>query len=532
MNTPRKTLVCLQLVVLLLMVGGMAPASAGNPIPENNVPPEVERTASRLTHDLTQQGYEVARGYFELYTTDLCPYTYEVLHSCLGNNPAAPYVVPIVPAWPDEWVDPGTVGMMGPQPEGYNASYRFDPREAIVILGLLPPPARYFGLQTYLVSSQGKWKKNSYQYQFIQKNVPVLLDMFFAKLPKNPERLELFADLSDPINHVVIENGSSAVWDQVRTFVITPDKTMDRAVRQALAGIGIPEDEVFTEQIPTKLGGTNLKIGLGEKSDDFISLIRYAMPVDATRADAWRDDLPLVVLRIRDTRPPHGPQPYSWAPFEARSGATPPETDLEPDLVALAKAVCSRWGQPCDLEGQAFDQRVRPFLNMPVDLLFTGPECVKVGMNCLAPTEDTAYFLSAKLPFPDDQVVYAVIGALSTQTKNATYVGLGLNRTDTQLGFGNIDDDALVGTADAYTAVPNHDLFFLQYFARDCTGEKLKALTDGHCFAIGDHLPDCDPADPTCPLLGLTLRAYLLPDTQRGPAPSLTLRPRFIPLSK
>jgi len=528
MTAPRKILVCLQLIVLLLMVGGTAPASADSALPENKVPGWVESTARRLTHDLEQQGYEVARGYFKLYTQDDCPYSYEVLHSCLGNNPAAPYVLPIVPAWPDEWVDPATAGMVGPTVEGYNASYRLDKREASVILGLLPPPARYFGVQTYLLSSPGKWKKNSDQYLFVRDHVPALLNTFFTTLPKNPERLELFADLSDPINNVVIENRSSAVWDQVRYFVITPDRTMDHAVRQALVQLGIPDNTVFTEQIPTKIGDTNLKIGLGEKSDDFLTVLRYAMPddggTDGTRSDAWREDLPLVVLRIRDTRPPHGPQSYPWVAFETRSGADPPETALGPDLVTLAKAICTRWGQPCN---------PKPLLNMKASRLnWTGPECVKVGMNCLAPNEDAAYFMSSRLWLPDGRV-YAVVGALGTQTGNATYVGLGLNSSVTQLGFANIDDDTLAGTADGYD-VPNHGRFFLQYFARDCKGEKLEALTAGSpCYAIGDQLPDCtDPADLTCAMLVLSVRNYLLPGSQRGPAPEHTLNPLVISLQR
>ena len=69
-----------------------------------------------------------------------------------------------------------------------------------------------------------------------------------------------------------------------------------------------------------------------------------------------------------------------------------------------------------------------------------------------------------------------MVGALGTRTGNATYVGLGLNSSVTQLGFANIDDDTLAGSADGYD-VPNHDRFFLQYFARDCTG--LDALTGG-----------------------------------------------------
>ena len=67
-------------------------------------------------------------------------------------------------------------------------------------------------------------------------------------------------------------------------------------------------------------------------------------------------------------------------------------------------------------------------------------------MNCLAPTEDAAYFMSKRLWLPDDRV-YAVVGALGTQTGNATYVGLGLNSSVTQLGFANIEDDKLAGSA-------------------------------------------------------------------------------------
>ena len=139
--------------------------------------------------------------------------------------------------------------------------------------------------------------------------------------------------------------------------------------------------------------------------------------------------------------------------------------------------------------------------------------------------------MSSRLWLPDDRD-YAVVGALGTQTGNATYVGLGLNSSVTQLGFANIDDDKLAGSAAEYTAVPNYDRFFLQYFARDCTG--LESLTAGsHCYSIGDRLPDCtDPADLTCAMLALSVRNYLFPGSQRGPAPALTLNPRVIVLQR
>lgn len=269
-----------------------------------------------------------------------------------------------------------------------------------------------------------------------------------------------------------------------------------------------------------------MTIGLAEEADDFLTVLRYAMPDDGgaagTRSNAWRNDLPLVVLRIRDTRPAHQVQPYPWVAFETRFGTTPPETALAPDLAALAAAVCTRWGQSCT---------PKVLLNMKASTLnLTGPACVQVGMNCLAPNEDVAYFMSSRLWLPEDRV-YAVAGALGTQTGNATYVGLGLNSSVTQLGFANIDDDQLAGTANGYN-VPHRDRFFLQYFARDCTG--LETLTEGsHCYSIGDQLPDCpDPTDLTCTMLVLSLRNYLLPGSQRGPAPDLTLNPIFIALQR
>lgn len=536
--TPRKAhrrlLVLLQLVALILL-GGMAPASADSALPENKVPGAVESKARRVANTLRQQGFEVARGYFKLYTQDDCPSSYEVLRSCLGNNPAAPYVLPVLPAWPDEWVDPATAGIVGTTVEGFNASYRLDPREAIVIVGQLPPPASYFGLQTYLLSRPGEWNADSYQYAFVRDHVPALLTTFFTKLPKNADRLQLFADLSSPINNVVVERGSGAAWDQVRAFVITPDGSLDAAVRQALGRVGLPGDGVFTEQIPSTLGGLPVNVGLDEASDDFLTVLRYAMPDDGgtagTPSAAWRANLPLVVLRVRDTRPDAQPQPYGPAVFEARSGTTPPETALASDLVTLAKAVCADAGQPCDLEGAAFEQRAPRLLNMRTGLLMTGPECVQVGMNCLAPTEDTAYFMSARLPLPDNRV-YALAGALGTMTGNATYVGLGLNASLTQLGFDNIDDEALAGTASGF-GVPNSDRFYVQYFARDCTAAGVASVTGGGaCYSVGDQLPTCaDVADLSCSMLVLSVRNYLLPCSQRGPAANLTLAPRLIPLT-
>jgi uncharacterized protein len=175
-----------------------------------HVPGWVESTARRLANGFRQQGYEVAARLLQALYAGRLPVLLRGAALLSGQQSCRAVRDSRRAAWPDEWVDPGTAGMVGPTVEGYNASYRLDPREAIVILGQLPPPARYFGLQTYLLSRPGEWDEDSSQYQFVRDHVPALLNTFFTKLPNNQDRLQLFADLSNSINNVVIENGSSA----------------------------------------------------------------------------------------------------------------------------------------------------------------------------------------------------------------------------------------------------------------------------------------------------------------------------------
>jgi hypothetical protein len=249
MITPRKFLVYLPLVVALLLFSAPAPSSAGSPRPENKVPKEVENTAQLLADRLERQGYEVSRGYFKLYSHEDCDSSYAVLSTCYGNNPAAPYVQPVVKPWPGEYVDPHLAGAFGPTAAGYTATFRFAEREAIVILGVLPPPAANFGLQTYLFTRQGAFDTKSAQYQLFAPS-PYMLRMFFSTVPNEPERVQAFSSLSNSNNHVVIARQSGEVWGQVRYFVITPDRSMDDVVREALSEIGIQGKDIFTEPIP------------------------------------------------------------------------------------------------------------------------------------------------------------------------------------------------------------------------------------------------------------------------------------------
>ncbi len=73
-------------------------------------PATTDEFTERLVADLTASGFQVSQGYPKLYIQEDCiDYTYPTLKNCFQANPAAPYVIPVVKSWPDEYVDPATV---------------------------------------------------------------------------------------------------------------------------------------------------------------------------------------------------------------------------------------------------------------------------------------------------------------------------------------------------------------------------------------------------------------------------------------
>jgi hypothetical protein len=521
------------LVASLFIVSGCSSSDSSwrysdGPWQNNKIPPSVELTAQNLIYELSQQGLEVERGYFKLYTTADCAYSYEIMHTCYGNNPAAPYVVPVMPYWPQEFVDPATRFAFGPTEEGYGVTYRCDQSEAIIIFGLLPPPAAYCGLQTYLFTREGTYDTSSPQYQYFANFEPGMLDTFFSTIPNNPKRIQLLASLSNSINNVVIERQSGSAFDQVRYFIITPDQNMDEAVRSAFGQISVDQANIFTEPLPPTVW-----TGIDEPADDFLSVIRYAMPYDhgyaGTPSDTWRKDLPLVVLRVRDAGQARPPEPYDPVQLEARTADA--ETWLNTDLTQLTLEVSDKWGQLC-ANPDCSDMRMN-FIDMQAPpMTLVGPDCTEIGMNCLGDTQDTTYQLGANLPLDNDEV-YAAIGTLGTTTGNATYVGLSVNYSLTKKGVANINSEQLQDTALEFAGTVDHaDKYYVYYLTRDCSG--LEALTGGHCLSVPETMiPPCSAgASEPCGYLKLVQREYIRPGTQRGPDSKLILLPRILKLQR
>jgi len=493
----------LLIAVLVVMIGC---SSSDNSTPRNKVPESIEKKAQNLIADLTAQGYEVTRGYFFLFGNDECQYAIETMGNCYGNNPLAPYITAAVLPWHEEFMDLSTRNAFGLMPKGYNSIYRFDPREAIIILGLLPPPAKYFGLQTYIFTREGssdEWKGDPI-YNFIaQFGNPQILKQFFDYSP-NPKRLRIFGSIGNSNNNIVITNQSGAAFDQERFFIITPDHFMERNMREALLKAGAPDAKnIFVEPV-----SSTYKAGLHEEAYDFVTWIRYALPDEKTKGDVWRKDLPLVVLRVRDKNTVRQPEPYPLVVLDMRTAK--PENWLNNDLQKLVEAVKERWGQP--------DAGAKPIIDLQTTVDLVGPHCNNRGMNCLGDTQDTSYQGTLYL-YLDNNEVYAAVGTLATETDNATYVSLSVYPASTLSGVGSIEHTHLKDTAKGYAEkVNNTDKLYVYYFARDCGDIPA-------CFSITKDMV------PKGESFRLIQRNYIKPNTARGPDSTQTLSPVMVILN-
>jgi hypothetical protein len=465
------------------------------------LPASLEKKVQTFRTDISAKGYEVAQGDFRLFSIADCKYAIASIGNCLGNNPTAPYVLATVPLWPNEYVDKDMKDLLGPLADDHGWTHRIDQREAIVVLGVLPPAGRYFGLQPYIFTRQTQLNLEDPIYQTLTDSF--MKSVLFMASP-NPSRPLVFSSLGDSINNVVIERQAGAAWDRQRFFIITSDARLGRDLSEALLRAGVPDRRhIFTAAVPPSLA----RLGLASAADDFMTVIRYAMPNDAAAGEQWRQQLPLAIFRVRDNTPSHLAEPYAMPAREKRTARS--ELSLKGDVEDLVAAVKRKWGQTAAHDSQFYS------LLQAVDLI--GEHCLARPMNCLGDTPDADYQVSQTVGVDSGEVL-AVVGTLGTATGNATYSSLSINRLPELVGTSNLSDEDLAGTASAFSSmVGNTDKLYLKYFARDCKNLQ-------NCHQVTEQMV------PRGDSLKVVQRNYVVPGSTRGPAPDRVVNPRLIVL--
>jgi hypothetical protein len=466
-----------------------------------SLPTNLKAKVQSLEANLEAEGFEVLRGNWNLFTIEDCKYAIARFGNCFGNNPTAPYIIPTVPLWEDEYVDRYLKDSIGPTQGDTWWTYRLDEREAIIVLGNLPPQGGYFGIESYVFTRQGEINTNDDIYRTITDEF--MKSIIFSKSP-NPSRVMAFASVGDSNNNVTIQRQSGAIWDQDRYFIITGDSVMERKMKRALLQAGVfDKKQIFTEPVSNQVA----KLGLGSSADDFMTIIRYSLPNDEVLGERWRRSLPLAIFRVREKNPSHTAMPYPAPVREPRSARS--ELYLQSDLNNLVKAVKDEWNQP-----QASDDRFQSLLQW-VDLI--GEHCLMRPMNCLGDNSDADYQISKTVNIDNGEVV-AAVGVLGTATRNANYVSLSVNWLPPLVGVVNRSNDDLAGSADRFSeTVNNTDKFYIQYFARNCSGIE-------NCTVISE------AAVPKGQWIKVIQRNYVVPGTTRGADPAKVVNPALIVL--
>ncbi len=466
--------------VLLFGAGSIGVSTAADVTSRGDqLPPSLEQKVRDFQAALAAQGYEVARGHWTLWSVDDCKFPLQTIGHCYGNNPTAPYVLAMLPHWNDEFVDTSLHRTLTDDWGNVTPNYRLGEREALVVMAELPPPARYFGIQTNVFTREADLNPNDPVYRLLGEHPAVkdLREIIFLASP-NPERRMLVASIGNSVNNVVIEQQSKENWGQHRFVVITPDEAMATAMTDTLAGLeSVEANQVFTEPVSPKL----VRLGYDSQADDFITYIRYSMPNDIALGEQWREQLPLTILRVRDSKGGPAVKPFDMPEYETKIANTD-ERILKEELSNLVAAVKKYWGQTSESNSADFRS-----LSLWVDLI--GQHCLgydgppdpeswitlpRGPMNCLGDGQDADYQISSGTYQLDDDQVIAIVGTLGTETGNATYTSLSVNWFPELVGVANRDDPVLEESAKKFKdSLSNPGLytkFYVYYFARDCTG--------------------------------------------------------------
>jgi len=488
------------LVCMPLLAGARPPAG-----------PSVEA----WTASADANGFRIEQGQVVVQDAATCQHMIDIFSTCWGNNPAAPYIL-LMPPVDGTYVDP-TYAAPFTQTLASGVStnyfYRLADTDALVTVIDLPPPAAYFGFNSYLFT------RPLLAY-------PELTDP--KNLSPDVARLALFASVNDAINQEVIENETGATLGSGKTVVVisSVNPQLVKSIRKSLGDYGLDKQYAVVEKLRS-----NLRPGIDADADDFITLLRYAMPVSDSSAQQWLDDVGQHVQVYRVSRTDIPADRYGDVTLARKQDGN--EQGLQSSTDELV-GILTRWLSTMPgklpvrftmLSTASVDEKGRP-------TGLVGPQCIAEGSNCLGDSQDTdSYrFMTVGELAPADTAI--VVGANHVALDNARYVSVGVYNGSSLNGIAEASQSQTRGTLDGSaervltglglmaeaspTLQRDLPLLYVTMISRSC------ALNTTDCIEL-----DAATLPPDAPML-LTQRAYLKPGTGTGANPESLVPPVVI----
>jgi hypothetical protein len=388
--------------------------------------------------------------------------------NCIFNNPTTPYGSYRLPPAPDQEV---------PTPPAVPTHQVFllRPDEAVVWMGVAPPPAKYFSFRTYLWNRPG-------------------------------DELPIFGSLGPTVNHASVASTlGRPAWDQPLAIVTTADAGVEDEVAALLADAGWDPAAVAFDRVPAGEASLGLKPGVAADSDEYAMIVRIAVDEDPERSDAWRA-APGRVLRLS----PREPRP-AGALHPADPLAPPGRGEPEPlgdALLSLERAVHRAY--------PGFFRLVRVSEDRPMETL----GCLTSEPSCLGESVDANYRALPQTGLLPGQFL-VVYGVNHERTGRASYASFAIEQQDNKFGIAAVESDDFVGSAapfvdDGFRAeqpATDPDDLWAWVLARDCADPI-------HAGRRCTEIPETCPGVALDDTLFVRFRAYLDPVTGARPSPS------------
>lgn len=407
---------------------------------------------ARFQQTLADNGYQWEEGTVLLWDFNRL-YCEGKLDSAYYPNAKAPYFTAV---WP----------------ETNSPNFTLGADEAMVAIGLTPPPVAYFSFNVHM------------SFRYIESRGTTGL---------------IWAPVGDPINRLTIHTTGPTPFNQPVVFIGAGHRGMESAMRAALHTAGLPEAMINTQVIAPAM----FRLGHNPKADRFALAIRTAQ-VEKGYEQAlleYQTNVPIRIFRIWPKKS-LAADPLPMPPLRLR-GTSLTELDLNPTLQMLRQQIIARYpgykAEDLDIDVVWADNY--PGLQRELVVIPGVTDGVMGG------TSDAAYLGTKMTPLPQGSFMVAY-GAHHRATGKATYASMTLYAdTKALASLATVQSPDLQGSAADY--IPgdaNEPLFYSWKVARNCGSEQ-------HCIQIPD--PPCSIIDTNT--VRLVFRAYMEPATKAGP---------------
>lgn len=376
------------------------------------------------------------------------------------------------------------------EPKQLSGQFHLDSREAVVLIGLTPPPEKYFSITPYL----------------------------WSRVYPDGSRKNVTATLGDSVNVATVDTVGPTPFNAPVALIFTPDRTTEARVRAALRRAGYPAAIINTVIFPASM----LNLVRGETADLLMIAMRNAIWTDPAAGSDYVNNPPLSVFRVTP-RYQATANPFPAPPLRIR-GTGRTEMDLANKLSALRQGIV------------AANPGLHAVDITQIPMCYEGYDLIQRGLEWCGDSRD-AFYVGAGIPEYDpinritlaDDEFLMVFGPNHVATGKATYMNINVYASETaKLTLGAIDDRTFTGkgTATPYLPAgdPDADLMYAYKISRNCGGEAncLQLTVPDGCTRL--------TLDDTT-LLGVFTRMYLEPETRIGPAMPEILYDRVIKFS-